>query len=126
MTDSEIIKALECSTGKSLLCRECPYSPRYRPPLCQRAVAKDAISLINRQKAEIESLGKEVDRLSQVVMYNNGVTEMKVTEAVKEFAEKVKESFNENEIYYDAELLTTEYSIEKRIFDNLVKEMVGE
>ena len=56
MTDNEIIKTLECLCGNALNCRECPYSPRYKFPLCQQQVAKDALDLINCQQAEIEKL----------------------------------------------------------------------
>jgi hypothetical protein len=63
MTDIKIIKAFECLRGDALKCGECPYSPRYRFPLCQQAVAKDGIALFNRQKAEIEELTAEVETL---------------------------------------------------------------
>ena len=58
MTDNEIKKALECLFG-CVDCRECPYSPRYEFPLCQRQVAKDTLDLITRQQAEIENLKVE-------------------------------------------------------------------
>lgn len=56
MTDNEIIKALECLTGESIPCKDCPYSANYTHFNCQRQVAKDALDLINRQKAEYNNL----------------------------------------------------------------------
>ena len=51
ITDEEIIKALECLFG-CVDCRKCPYSPRYKFPLCQQQVAKDTRDIIVRQQAE--------------------------------------------------------------------------
>ena len=59
MKDKDIIKALECLCGCALKCRECPYSPRYPFPSCQRQVAKDTLDLITRQQAKIENLKVE-------------------------------------------------------------------
>lgn len=91
MTDKEIIKALECLEGCDLNCRDCPYSQGSFYPICQRRVAKDALNLINLQQEQLEAaiagqetlqkaldekdkelirLNKEVDRLSQYVLYN--------------------------------------------------------
>ena len=50
--DEDIMKALECLFG-CVDCRKCPYSPRYKFPLCQRQVAKDTRDIITRQQAEI-------------------------------------------------------------------------
>lgn len=47
-------------------------------------------------KSEVESLAKEVDRLSQVVLYNDGVTQMLVEEAKEKVAREIFE-----EIYGD-------------------------
>ena len=55
MTDNEIIKALECLRGNAFDCGECLYCSCYPAP-CEQQVAKDALSLITRQKAEIEKL----------------------------------------------------------------------
>lgn len=56
MTDNEIIKALECLTGEGIPCKDCPYSANYTHFDCQRQVAKDALDLINCQKAEYNNL----------------------------------------------------------------------
>ena len=73
-----------------------------------------------KAEAEIERLNKEVDRLSQVVLYNDGIIEMKVFEAYKEFVERLKEKYG----YYDWENKTIVYPDEE--IDNLLKELVGE
>jgi hypothetical protein len=56
---------------------------------------QNTLDYINRLEAENKGLNKEVDRLSQVVLYNDSVTEMKVeeakAEAYKEFADRLKE-----------------------------------
>jgi len=66
-------------------------------------------------KAEIERLNKEIDRLSQCVMYHDG----QIADAIKEFAERlIKEYENIDGQYVDRVMLD--------IIDNLVKEMVGE
>lgn len=70
--------------------------------------------------AEVERLNKEVDRLSQVVLYNDGITEMKVCEAITNFAERLKPRVDceyGNKFYRDK-------CFEE--IDNLVKEMTGE
>ena len=124
MTDSNVIKALECLIGTPLKCRECPYSPRYQLSLCQQTVAKDALSLITRQKAENERLKKENNQFAEIgKMYS----EIK-SEARREFAERLKEkaswsclSCNGVDIYE-----TKQYSINATAIDNLLKEMESE
>lgn len=54
MTDDEIIKALElCIEGDDGACTICPYA---NTPNCYAESGKDALSLIKRQKAELERL----------------------------------------------------------------------
>ena len=57
MTDEQIIKALECcQSNDNKTCRRCYFrQDRY----CRETMAGYALDLINRQKAEIERLGKE-------------------------------------------------------------------
>ena len=119
MTDNEIIKALECLRGNAFDCGECPYCSCYPAP-CEQQVAKDALSLITRQKEGIEGLKNRDLQLEREIK----------AEAIKEFAEKVKETslyeFIE-EYFENAELC---YEARQDQFcehiDNLVKEMVGE
>lgn len=67
MTDNEIIKALKCLCWNHSKCRECPYSPRYEFPLCQRQIAKDALDLIKRQKAENDSAKAKIEICAEVI-----------------------------------------------------------
>lgn len=60
MTDDEIIKALElCGNLESVeFCDECPANTLGLG--CGHKLSKQALNLINRQKAEIERLTKEL------------------------------------------------------------------
>ena len=64
MTDNDIIKALEYCTDKGY-CSDCPYCKRHLD--CK--IEYDALDLINRQKAEIESLQIEVSKLKKEMSY---------------------------------------------------------
>lgn len=115
MSDNDIIKALECCVGKSLkryLCMKCPLRDRdcYGGALLMPAV----LELINRQKAEIEE--------SRGIVYTCRTDALKSirTEAVKEFAERLKDAVDKpREI--DGEDI--DFIID--IIDSLVKEMTG-
>ena len=96
-TDAETVKALECCNTPGSCC-ECPYygiNEVEYDDLCVQTLINDILPLINRQKAEIERLNKEVDRLSQCVLYHDGiVSDLKKdvfnakAEAIKEFVER--------------------------------------
>ena len=102
-TDNEIVKALEmCNYNAD--CDNCPCVGE-----CWN-VNKYAIDLINRQKAEIESL-KEAYAIYEETTGLKWVR----TEAIKEFAERLNGHRNGDFIFIPTKLL-----------DNLVKEMVGE
>ena len=131
MTDNEIIKALECLRGNAFDCGECPYCSCYPAP-CEQQVAKDALSLVIRQKEEIERLK---NRDLQVEVSEKLEREIKA-EAVKEFAERLKEQDGYNNHVFDdcASVLVPEEYLKGRdekikevwtTIDNLVKEMVG-
>ena len=132
MTDNEIIKALECLRGNAFDCGECPYCSCYPAP-CEQQVAKDVLSLINRQKEEIERLK---NRDLQVEVLEKLEREIKA-EAVKEFADRLKEQDGYNNHVFDdcASILVPKEYLKGRdekikevwtTIDNLVKEMVGE
>ena len=63
MTDNEIIKALEhiikCNENQIANCTGCPLEKSY--PYCDDLIEGMCLDLINRQKAEIERLRKEVE-----------------------------------------------------------------
>lgn len=62
-TDEEVIKALECHADLDVSCYgRCKYANEMR---CGSKMAKDALALINRQKAEIERLQVELDDLKR-------------------------------------------------------------
>jgi hypothetical protein len=108
MTDNEIIKALECCCGDDG-CFGCPYTENHSCRLLRNPI-KDALDLINRQKAEIdeyyeikESWKTDKPHLIKVAR----------AEAIKGFAARFKQEIN------------LPLAVMK-VFDNLVKEMVGE
>ena len=134
MTDNEIIKAWECCTSeRTNSCFKCPF---YK--LCDDdnfSLVKATLDLINRQKAEIkkceniirladktiEKQSAEIKRLEQENFDRSLTVETWKCEAVKEFAERLKEK-QQTFIGHDYTCKFI-YLIE---IDNLVKEMVGE
>ena len=105
MTDAEIIRALECCSD--IDCCVCPYFEKLS------CVDKDAIDLINRQKAEIERLQKDGLVLNKTFM--DFVNQQKA-EAIKEFAERLKARIREY-------IFISELEFQCEEVDNLVKEM---
>ena len=130
MNDNDIIKALGCCRNGSD-CDGCRYGYlRTKNGLCVDTMHSDARALINRQKAEIErlnhiraELSKEIDKLRDMVAQNEGVLpryeQLIKTEAIKEFAEKLKERAVPSVVgvrcYYNV--------VSTKGIDNLVKEM---
>ena len=83
MTDKHIIKAVGiCRTQDT--CRGCPYHELYMAG-CVGALMKDVFDLINRQKAEIERLKKNIDGLN--IFTTNHMKVIRL-QAIKEFAEE--------------------------------------
>ena len=124
MTDNEIIKSMQCVIGNEMLCSECTYEKVLPFPSCRMMCAKNALDLINRQKAEIERLNIESETLATQL---KGVYEqihklnMAKSEAIKEFAERLKRTSIGLEIGDDKKFKMTVVSIVA--IDNLVKEM---
>lgn len=89
MTDNEIIKALECCNGWDGRCLNCPLNREGTN--CKEKLNSYAFDLINRQKAKIESLEKELMKckLEKELLYNVSVEKQNI--AIKEFAERLKE-----------------------------------
>lgn len=86
-TDEDIIKALDfCLNNETIRCHKCPYRKTVR---CMGALMKDALTLINRQRAEIERV-KEENRRMKKYYFTHDYHECH-NEAIKEFAERVKE-----------------------------------
>ena len=130
MTDNEIVKGLEvCQNISGETCDDCPYEEskhldevmpnglNYDQMSCDMWLQMDSLDLINRQKAEIERLNKEVETFADIgKMYS----EVKA-EAVKEFAERLKKEIN----------VRTTFSKEQDknvliYIDNILKELVGD
>lgn len=118
MTDNEIIKAMQCVIGNDVKCSECTYQKVLPFPSCRRKCAKNALDLINRQKAENESLKMDLAKCSiRLDNLYKTADEIK-SEAIKEFAERLKHFI----IPQKADGYTREIVL-KRDIDNLVKEM---
>ena len=123
MTGEQIIKAVDvCKTGT---CRGCPYHVLGTAG-CISILMKDVFGLINRQKAQIESLREENRILSHDAdtAFQEGLNENRdlfkkevepeiKAEAYKEFAERLCEGKVSND----------KTVIEAKV---LLKEMVGE
>ena len=118
MNDNEIIKALECCQSPTAECKNCPMPKDIQDDCrCMETISRNALSFINRQKAEIERLTTLAElgnmRANDYRVMRNKAKNARA-EAIKEFAERLK----------------TYFEIETNIFtnyiDNLVKEMVGD
>ena len=148
MTDNEIIKALEyCSTDvRENTCPKCAFYKKHR---CSTLMLNAVSDIINRQKAEIEELKTEIERMedenytlknkieirdnlieqlgSDINIKYNTIYTMREklknskSEAIKEFAERVKRySFVDNLSLDGKETVYVDD------VDNLVKEMTEE
>lgn len=79
MTDTEIIKALECCTTKGAKCSDCPAFKKVDRSDCKKYF-RGAIDLINSQKAEIERLNNNISAVS-ITMSNSAKSERTEVEA---------------------------------------------
>lgn len=112
MTDNEIIKALECCKNKR--CVNCPYDDvADKFAECSAKLINDALGLINRQKAEIESKNRQIGELVSFQRFCE-------RKAIKEFAEKLKDRVSCIPQHHFT-LAEVQYYI-----DNLAKEMTEE
>ena len=117
MTDNEIIKAVECCLAKEncevISCEKCPLEKQYE---CMDIMFHQTLDLINRQKAEIEKYKSGMIANAEVV--KTLINELKTakSEAIKEFAERLKRE----------RLVDRGYEIlHEGTIGNLVKEMTG-
>ena len=97
MTETEIMKALECCCDrKTIRCiKECPL--RDFDGECYTAMKQDILALINRKNAEIEELQIKNEHLAVFLAeaYKE-IEDKEITaraEAIKEFTERVKAEF---------------------------------
>ena len=117
MSDEYIIKSVEiCKTGET--CRGCPYR-LLDTSECVCELMKDVFDLINRQKADIERLKKNIDGLN--IFTTNHMKVIRL-QAIKEFAKRLKgyaigENGSKEKAYF---------FVEVQDIDKLVKEMTEE
>lgn len=129
MTDNEIIKALECCVRGN--CKGCPREKELDEACA--SIVKDALELLYRQQAEIERLNSLVDDhfwdFCSIAGCEGASNDCWKTcpdshynkiknDAVKEFAETLKDKSLTKWDYHDA--------VDIEEIDNLVKEMVGD
>ena len=109
MTDNEIIKALECQAVQRV-CGDCPLRIR-----------------LGKQKEVNERLKSKVEELSELISHKIHIRyeEAKV-EAIKEFAERVKDFMNDVPMHSEEDFIYVDYFELRDKIDNLVKEMVGD
>ncbi len=138
LTDSEIIKALECCHENSD-CGDCMFAlHRTHDGTCVDMLHTNALDLINRLQAENERLSKKNIALNRCAIPSSG-TILKVgnallfaekeedyattintikAEAYKEFAEEIENINLSNSDDY--------FEFKRSRFDNLLKELVGD
>ena len=104
--DDKIIEALERCLDDSIGCGTCPefdngHSDKAE---CELSLLRKTVDLINRQKAEIERLQKQ---LKEGIDLSDDVFKIVKTEAYKEFAERLKEStfFMQDEDGFDVSVV---------------------
>ena len=145
-TDEEVIKALECCSKDNVKdCDACPYEDMETKTYCVNELIKDALDLINRQKAEIDILIRKHDTLLDEIAEKQAQIERlrehclncgeKTTrtilmlqeilgtaraEAIREFAERFKDKYKKPFFYLGS------YEQFMREVDDLVKEMTEE
>lgn len=111
MTDNKIIEALDCCRIEN--CNECPHREYYN---CREVLVQDVFSIINRQKEEIERLQNRCEDCAGCTQWKCDCSNIR-TEAIKEFAEKLKGELTTGAAVMRVSVLN--------IINNLVEEMVG-
>lgn len=129
MTDKEMIKAIECCLKSPVDCDNCAYT-KYPVRDCNTILKNDIADLINRQQQEIERLKADIDVLKSELndcecknydlenhkIYSESVMGKVRAEAIKEFAEKLKEF---KYLQYEGEVVSV------HCIDDIAEEMVG-
>ena len=118
MTDNKIIEALECCTeGED--CTHCPLIKEM--PYCSDDIMVDALNLIKRQQTEIERLKNEIQITKDAYTMLQTKNEIIKSEAVKEFAVRLKEK-----AYPFPCAIGVENAVTIRDINDILEEMVGE
>lgn len=121
MADNEIIKALEYHEDRTFTCELCPL---FKDEFCASTLAHNSLELIKRQKAEIESKQFRCDSCDRIGLTRSEhivCIKRAKTEAIKEFADRLKEEFRVN-TDNNGDINSCYVS---NIIDNLIKEMTG-
>lgn len=113
LTDSEIIKALDCCKYDD--CNNCPNVVDN----CHANLIDYALDLINRQKEEIKRSNALIICKNKIIEGLDKSIEYAYNKGVQEFAELLKNDWIGN-LYYCEDLDITDW------IDNLLKEMVGD
>ena len=137
MKDNDLIKSLNVCQNEKSGCSGCSYSDDYTN--CNTRIAKDALELIYRQKAEIERLNSLVDDYFWDFCSISGCEGVSndcwktcpdsrynktKSEAIKEFAERLKAIYDDKR--YDKPNAHTLILFLFNNIDRLVKEMLGD
>ena len=140
MIDAEIIKALECCSEYKTFCDECSYRLK-RVEYCDSDLLKDAVALINRQKAEIDILIRKKDTLRDEVAEQQAEIERLKQELDGETVKNMRleheieslmdsqETYGKNRVkeFWEKTKQTREYRTCPYVYvvdgDNLIKEM---
>jgi hypothetical protein len=109
LSKEEIVKSLECCRYGGR-CSECA---GFEIPNCQALVNENAISLINELAENNERLNKEVDRLSQVVLYNDGV----MVDIIREFSQRARDQLRTGNMLMDKSISDIVYQIEDEMLE---------
>lgn len=135
MTDNEIRKALECCAQPIPICKECPCYDSNVPYPCADQLKWATLNLIDSQQAEIERLNRENNKnfdkwnileertkKRYAELYQEAKSVVR-SEAVREFAERLKELYTDDSITDDYHCTV---GVIKKNIDEIVKEMEGD
>ena len=126
MTDNEIIKALECC-GINQDCKGCYFDAHESGDICAREIVKNAFDLNDQLVLEeITKLKEYINRCKSGEEYWVKCLIERPNEAVREFAEKLKESITDCHTVSDGEYVGYDWTDITHCIDNLVKEMVSD
>lgn len=154
MTDEQIIKALECCIAKErceeFSCEICPFDRVYD---CKEVMLPSAIAILNDQREEIKNLKQIIDKegieilklqkrntllLEKKCKKTNAARKVIKSEAIKDFAKRLKSKLNDLEFRTKTHRKTVPtklcddnanwvmHECVPEEIDNLVKEMTEE
>lgn len=127
MNKDKIKKALTC-------CKEdcCSFCPHWCEKGCQYQTLSDALDLITEQEKEIEQLTEERNRYAETLAKYQMASDKEIMaqkkQAVKEFAEKLKDYINDKiiEEFFDMAVGIKYFTIDIDEFEEHVDELLEE